>query len=197
MYEERIIGYDAREMPQSSEDWSPQRREMFLLDKSVLQPLSVDPHVWKPVENWLSLQVWTGPRQGWDQLTRLEDFLARGKYRTPYWIVAITQLIDVSDTELMEEYPQYRIAPLGLAGDWSLIGYDVADFYGTSFLTNAGFEDNEPVVLNADKWIERLNEYHLFRSESDALEYVDVAYERDASHGPFYVYGLYKIRTIE
>jgi hypothetical protein len=201
MYREKIIGFDAREMWRSPDElWLPERRIAFLLDKSVSKPLSVDPGVWEPVwdaQDTPQLPEWVGPRGGWDKLSRLEQFLASGHYLAPYWVIAVTQLFDTSDTEMMEEYASYGITPSSVDKDWAFIGYDVADYFQTSFLTNAGFEDDEPVVSNADRWIERLNEHHLLRSRSDALEYVEVAYQRDASHGPFFAYGLHLVRSVE
>lgn len=145
----------------------------------------------------LSKPSWTGPRIVWDNLQRLKDHLhsAWGERWKPCWIVGFTEVVDITDPEVIEEYSHYDIVPDQLHQDWEFLGYDVADFYGTSFITNAGYLESEFKSLHR-RWAPHLNNHHLFAEQKEALGYVAVAYERDRQHGPFSAYGLYLIQKV-
>jgi hypothetical protein len=241
MLEEKLIGFDAREMWLDVDRlWPQDRKNRWLLRHNVIKPLSVDPTTWPSVfdldvdaepdqplegvlpskmpwegvprkdeyqdEKWvvvfdrakrLSRPSWIGPRGGWENLSRLETNLRAGwgDLWKPCWIVGITELVDDTDAEAMELHSHYHMSPAQIDEGWQLLGYDVADYFRTSFLTNAGYEDDEVVPLKT-RWVSHLNQYHLFDQQETALKYIDVAYERDAGHGPFSAYGLYLIRAV-
>ncbi len=146
----------------------------------------------------LSTPSWTGPRIVWDNLQRLKDHLRStwGDMWKPCWIIGVTEVVDITDPEVIEEYSHYDIVPDQLSQNWELLGYDVADFYGTSFVSNAGYLEFEFMPLHR-RWSPHLNRHHLFAEQKEALGYVAVAYERDRQHGPFSAYGLYLIEKLD
>jgi hypothetical protein len=71
-----------------------------------------------------------------------------------------------------------------------LLGYDVADVHFTSGLSNCGYLGEEREWLRS-KWGRDLNEHHLFRESTRALEFVAVTDKRVPEHAPFLVFGVY------
>jgi len=114
----------------------------------------------------------------------------------PVCIIAVTQFIDFEHDIDAKGYSDVFVKPQDINLSWTHLGYDVADGGMTGFITNAGYRDNEVESLK-QQWSEHFNQYHLFDDLTLAAQYVDVAYQRDANHGPFSVYGVYGIERIE
>jgi len=94
------------------------------------------------------------------------------------------------------------LAELGIKAVWIApfypspmadFGYDVADYWQLSGLTNCGYSPEEAASL-APVWAPRLNEWHLFDNPDDAEAYADVTEKRVPEHAPFYAYGIYQLR---
>lgn len=73
------------------------------------------------------------------------------------------------------------------AAEWPLLGYDVADPWQVSGLTNCGYSSEEKAAL-VETWRPRLTASGLLRTLTWAKEFVDVANGRVLEHAPFYVY---------
>jgi hypothetical protein len=75
-------------------------------------------------------------------------------------------------------------------------GYDVADYWMLSGLTNCGYkpEEEEEAASPAPVWGPRLNDWHLFADPDDAETFADVMDKRVPEHAPFYAFGLYQLR---
>jgi len=88
------------------------------------------------------------------------------------------------------------VNPEQRAPDWVLLGYDVADQWMLSGLSNCGFRpglDDAP-SLRAE-WGPRLNEFHLFPDIDDAFLFKRFSDERLRSdHAPFFVFGLWIVK---
>ncbi len=210
MYEEAIVGFDAREMQTHfSETWSADRLENFLLRTDLDRPLSTDDMVWESmfgrantdIPDWadfrsvrLELPKWTGPRQAtWENLELMQSFLREHQADLdgiPYWIIAITQCI--SPEEAAAWYP---IMPPKVAPEWSRLGYDVSDYYLLSGLMNCGYRAEDGDVKGP--WAGKLNCYHLFDKMQDALEFAQFSDGRIKEHAPFFAYGIYVIERVE
>jgi hypothetical protein len=203
MYQEKVIGFDAREMYFSRyEDWTPERRAQFLL-KDVEKPLSVDPVVWRSLfdiaspsfslKAWPSVQ-WDGLYKSWGKLEyvlqAVKDWQDSLK---PCWVIGITIFADKTEKENIEAYSDWRISPIEIEESWRLLGYDVADGSSISFLSNAGRGDEMP--QNRMTWGTHLNEYHLFSNLVKAREYAAMCEGREPLHGPYAVFGLYLIQS--
>ena len=204
MYQEKIIGFDAREMYFGPyEDWTPERRQKFLL-KDVEKPLSVDPVVWRSLFDIaspsFSLDAW--PSVGWDGLYKswgkleyvlqaMKDWQASLK---PCWVIGITMFADETEQENIDAYADWSISPIEIDKSWRLLGYDVADGSSISFLSNAGVgEEQRPMYIETLGI--HLNSYHLFSDGFKAQAYADACEGREPMHGPYAVFGLYLIQS--
>lgn len=75
----------------------------------------------------------------------------------------------------------------GAAAGWPVLGYDVADAWQISGLTNCGYSVEEKAAL-VGIWRPRLSASGLLRAFSWAREFVNIANGRVPEHAPFYVY---------
>lgn len=197
---ESVIGFDAREMSFSdSADWPSERRKIFLLKSDVEKPLSVDTSVWNSIFD--IYEVLKRPRKmgwrndTWARLPELQEHLrscAEVKIGY-YWTIAITQFLDdVTRTEIgVDVLP---VMPNTINPDWQLLGYDVAELTLLSSLMNMGYRIDEKRIVE-EKFAESLNKYHLFTDEKVAQEFTHWSNARDKGHGPFYIYGLYRVES--
>lgn len=135
--------------------WSPDRRELFLLDEAVLNPLSVDDGIWPKASG-------EGVAEGVRVATLAEPSMP-----------APGAVEESSETAAVAE--------------WYLLGYDVADAWQVSGLTNCGYSPEEKAAL-AQTWKPRLTANGLLRTLAWAKEFVAVANGRVTEHAPFFVY---------
>jgi hypothetical protein len=75
------------------------------------------------------------------------------------------------------------------AAEGPLLGYDVADAWQVSGLTNCGYSPEEKAALT-ETWRPRLAANGLLRTLTWAKEFVEVANGRVVEHAPFYVYEM-------
>src|SRR5689334_19023334 len=118
MYEETIIGFDAREMELSYvTNWPQERRERFLLRDDLTKPLSIEGLVWPSIflssktfvegktQNRLSNSDVEIPLQYrsldnlWRDLNEMRRYLSEElkTYKMQYWEIAITEVMNSSD----------------------------------------------------------------------------------------------------
>ncbi len=206
---ELLLGFDAREMwLDVAEYWPEERKRSFLLRQDIVKPLSTDTLVWRSVfdvEQTLYRPQWTGPIQElWEDIQALENALSTASHRTkPYWVIAITGCSAIPSREERANWKArterilYR--PALRAPSWHLLGYDVADGYLLSGLTNLSWDpvSTDEVQAIGQKYIPYLNEYHLFTSVEPATEFLPLAEEGAREHAPFFVFGLWLIKKEE
>ena len=75
------------------------------------------------------------------------------------------------------------------AAHWPLLGYDVADAWQVSGLTNCAYSPQEKASLT-DIWRPRLTRSGLIQTEAWASAFVDIANVRVPEHAPFFVYEI-------
>lgn len=196
MFKEIVLGFDARAMSEGlSADLEKWRAAGGLLNPEVERPLTTDYNIWPDVFHVLNIPVpeWTGPRQGsWQDLDELKIFLSQQTIDIPYWLVAITQFVQRSTASILAE--AFNIRPDTLSPEWTLLGYDVSDYYYYSGLTNMGEIRLEPKM---HPWASQLNEYHLFTNATMARHFSQISDQRADEHSPFYVFGIYLIEKRE
>jgi hypothetical protein len=204
---ELLLGFDAREMwLDVAEYWPEERKRSFLLRQDIVKPLSTDTLVWRSVfdvERLLHRPQWTGPIQElWEDVQALENALSTTNHRTkPSWVIAFTLFSASSDSE-EQAYWTVRtqgVNPCIRDPAWHLLGYDVADRYLLSGLTNLSWDpvSTDEVQAIGQKYIPYLNEYHLFTSVEPATEFLPLAEEGAREHAPFFVFGLWLIKKEE
>ncbi len=145
---ERIIGYDAREywVP-VEQSWSEERKQGFLYRLDVLKPLSVDTLVWPTIfESEGRPEPWgrIGFQNCWADLLDLRHAATlafQEKSMRAWRTVAITLLLDPYNQDEQELWSS-RLPPVNpeqRGTDWVFLGYDVADQWMLSGLSNCGF----------------------------------------------------------
>jgi hypothetical protein len=214
--EERLLGFDIRELwSQSDNLWDPARREFFLLRPNVLRPLAADTLVWpslfdtgqgigfpEPERQHLHLAgvllpPYIGPNTGlWENARVMLRYLGE-KWTGPrsYSLVAISWLSEDSFAEA-GKYGPYLANTLPMTSEpWRRLGFDVADGSRLSGLSNCAYTPGEIHRLRS-LWGPRLNQDHLFGDPVDALRFRDMTNARVPEHAPFFVYGLYLIGEV-
>jgi hypothetical protein len=212
--QEKVLGFDFREVWRSSDDlWPLKRREIFLLNLDAAKPLSVDSTVWPSVFDigqgiglpqaerqrlgmaGLELPQWIGPNAGlWENLDDMRRYLAdRWQDPRPHSSIAITWLSDQEFSDAGQAGPYLEpTSPAGINPDWLFLGFDVADGSLVSGLSNCGYLPDEVARLRSEWW-PHVNENHLFRNAATAFKFRELADARVPEHAPFFVYGLYVI----
>jgi hypothetical protein len=186
------IGFDLREpMDGARSDWSAVRRSAFLIRPDVQQPISVDRSVWPSIAEPSAehpLGLWFRA-EGLLQLA--EDRLTLAKESVVVELAALTD---------GESYYWERVFEgLGLdeGGDSSLsfhlLGYDVADRYLVSGVSNCEVSEPERAALR-DMWSSSVNKYGLFGVVEDALKFRAVCDDSIREHSPFCVYRIRVVR---
>lgn len=135
MSDETLISFDART---PSAEWNDARRSLYLL-RHVQTPLSVDRNVWPGLSD-----EWNGAIQGhWDDLAKLRRSLVNQTFTT----VAVTIVTRGRAPT------RAAVTPATRDENWKLLGYDIADEWLTSGLSNCGYRENEVAALRAS-WAE-------------------------------------------
>ncbi|PZN81338.1 MAG: hypothetical protein DM484_08555 [Candidatus Methylumidiphilus alinenensis] len=203
--DEQIIGYDAREYWLNFEQsWTEQRKQGFLYRFDILKPLSVDTRVWPtifeseqrpvPIERF-------GFQNSWADLDTLRLGLSREYKSKPMraWRVVAITLMQGSYCEADAVPWQARLPPVNPVqrdNSWEFLGYDVADQWMLSVLSNCGFL---PGMDEVDKLRSAcaplLNKFHLFGNLKDAIFFKKFSDRRlRDDHAPCFVYGIWIVK---
>jgi hypothetical protein len=182
---EATAGFDLRSIV-SDPSWTADRRTRYLLRRDVPSVRSVDTQVWERLPGLPPPPV---PEGLWPSLSDL--FAAAAALdRAGVVAVRITAFPEEEEEE-EEDGPTPEITPA--VERYDLLGYDVADYWQLSGLTNCGYSPEEAASL-APVWAPLLNEWHLFGNPDDAEAYAYVTDKRVPEHAPFYAYGIYQLR---
>jgi hypothetical protein len=201
-----MLGFDARPMRADlCEAWPLDRRSQCLIRIDIGHPLSVDSEVWPSVFDVhpeLSRPGWRGPVQElWDDLKRLEAHIdnARRSVALPLWVIAVGVIPNSGGRDGVSRWRNRtgEIRPDSVQPAWAFLGFDVADEWLESGLTNRVFRpDVEDPEMLRGRWAPCLNEYHLFPLFEAAEEFVKFSDARSPEHAPFYVYGLWRVSEL-
>ena len=210
--EEKIIGYDVREM------WYKEPCD-FRMGSQLVKMLSIDHTLWSSIfhhggygdlgekdreeKGFGMIELPSISRVGanyhlWSDLADMQNYLspyrcAEGK---PYWVIAIT--LRTEDLERMprdREYWPYdpESNPDSIQSDWVLVGYDLTSRWSESMITPALLSPETEAEAVAELPRE-LNEYLLFPSIEKAAEFKmrwdSAAFPDEAPH---LVYGIWRI----
>ena len=190
------LGYDVRESIDNEgvPAWNAERRSKFLIRQDVLRPLSVDRSVWKQPVKMLNE---ASPLYLWGSVSQALRVLGAGPSgcdRQPAVIeIAIAYAggvprgwMDAFEGTL---HPEEDMA---LRLDLQEYGYDVADSYLLSGLSNCMLSDSELEGLRRT-WAASLNANGLFSERSDAIEFAKVCDGLVAEHAPFFAYRIARV----
>jgi hypothetical protein len=198
---ELLLGFDAREMWLNFDDtWTQDDKNLYLLKHDIDKVLSTYPDIWPSVfslDNKLETPPWIGLLDElWENLQTMESYLQKGWGPTwkPCYVIALTRL---SSLELKLETESKSVtSPSDLDKNWSLLGYDISDEYLLSGLSSCGYSESDNVSVLRDRWAPHLNKYHLFTEKDQAIEFREMTDRRVPEHAPFFVYGIYLIRSV-
>ena len=179
---EATAGFDLRSIV-SDPSWTADRRTRYLLRRDVPSVRSVDTQVWERLPGLPPPPV---PEGLWPSLS---DLFAAAAALDRAGVVAVR--ITAFPEEEEEDGPTPEITPA--VERYDLLGYDVADYWQLSGLTNCGYSPEEAASL-APVWAPLLNEWHLFGNPDDAEAYAYATDKRVPEHAPFYAYGIYQLR---
>lgn len=198
MMREALLGFQIRVAPEQLPPWQLNRRSTYLLQESVLTPLSVDTAVW-PIdddETVHSALFADGDRTVNGLNVRdlcVPAMLGPRNPCRPAVLIAIT----VADEHAMRLRAQHAITiPGPVLGDlgreeWSRIGFDIADGWMTSALSNCGFSASSKTELQ-HRFNRCVNAVGLFDDASVADEFRALSDARIPEHSPFYTFGIWR-----
>ncbi len=197
-FEERIVGFDAREMwIDPAVSWPEQRRAGFLFRPDVPKPLSTDTVVWPSVfdlNNNTRPPDCFGHQDLCDKLADVQSHLASVQAERCY-VIAIT--VFTSSPSQAQEWDELLVSmttPPTRDRSWSFLGFDVSDQWLLSGLSNCGFlPELDDIASQRAKWGPQLNQHHLFDSLDAATAFKDFSNLRVQEHAPFFVFGLWLV----
>ncbi len=203
---ETLLGFQLRVDPRDLQAWDSIRRAKYLLTESIERPLSVDTTVW-PLSKDESLcsnifvDYETDPTKAPNGLDvyQLRNQPGNEKHsQEASGLIAITSFGDIAG-ELKARHAiqdaTTSVADLEAAG-WGRIGYDVADYWLTSGLTNCGYMPSEKTALSA-RFGGVLNAHGLFDDADDAARFGMESSNRVPEHAPFVVYGIWSMTGLQ
>jgi hypothetical protein len=199
---EQLLGFDVREMGlEVGRSWSRERKMTYMLRTDIDEPLSTDKLVWQPLwigeesPNSTALKNSLGL---WNDLVKLQEIIDTdgNAIRRSYWVIGVTLEWDnLSPSEQELWFPRLpETVPHVRNEAWSFLGYDIADLALLSGLSNCGYKPEEVESLR-ERWGKHLNRFHLFAEIPKAVAFKEISNQRIPEHAPFFVYGLYRIRS--
>lgn len=185
------IGFDVRAAPTVVDPlWNEARRSRFLLRDDVVRPLAVDQQVWRSQFLASENLEWRGVLDHWSDLAAMcESARAKGVDGS---LVSTVVVWDFLTSQERQRWASERLEPTQpaiLGQEWQLLGFDVADSWLISGLSNCGYVDNEREEWRS-RWSEKLNGFHLLADPLDAQIFAEATNRRVPEHAPFFVYGL-------
>ncbi len=194
---ELLLGFDIR--INNLDLWGKDDRTTFLLRQEIEIPKSVDGDVWPRSKTIDVILKKESLEKNWDfdlimDLNGLiEKFQKANEPNSS--LIAISVISNSLDAPMASA--ERIVSPLKKMeyfAFFDFLGYDVADEWQTSGLMNCGYLPEEIEALQ--KFAPKLNEHHLFEFVDDALSFKSVSDMRVPEHAPFYVYGLYKMKSL-
>lgn len=201
-FEEHIVGYDAKEFWRPF-DWSEANRNRFLYRLDITKPLSVDVLIWPSIftsESRPPLIKPFGFQSFWSDFFLLRKTVTIAHTEQPFreyrMIAAILVLGDYVKTPQITWHDRVPpVTPDQRGPDWKFIGYDVADQWALSGLSDCGFvPGRDDVAALRRRWGPLLNKWHLFDDLEIAIEFKHMSDQRMNDHAPFFVYGLWLVK---
>lgn len=189
----RIVGFDIRIDRGEQPIWDPERRAGFLLRDDVEVPFSVDSQVWPSI--FSAFPEWHGVLDLWEDLDVMRAAAnASGGHGCLIAVGIVWGFL--SHQEQTEWATQKLVAtrPMTLGAEWVLLGYDVADAWLTSGLSNCGYTPAERLLWTS-KWAGALNENHLLGDPNDAGRFACETNQRVPEHAPFHAFALHRLAS--
>lgn len=188
-------------MPIAHQDsrWPGERRAGFLIRPEIESPISVNPGVWpvlarNPDENY--------PLHLWGSVSEiLAAFPDAGHCRSdsPAIVEIAAQATDGRSSAYWEGIPFGRVGPEDDSAAYAVdiplesLGYDIANRYLVSGLSNCMLSPDELAVIRRD-WSRAINPWGLFDDSGLATAYAAACDRLIPEHAPFETYRIRRIR---
>ncbi len=198
---ETVLGFQLRLTPQALQSWNLERRAMYLLRENIRFPLSVDTAVWPESDDWRSLStIFTDftplPNSapnglGLYSLRSLETLDQQQPEVEKPILISVSVIGNVAH-ELQRRHCIQNLLPIAVlvSRGWICLGYDVADWWLLSGLSNCGYTVDEKKNLS-NQFTGDINEYGLFVSGNAAQAFRADCNLRIPEHAPFAIYGIW------
>ncbi|HWB86858.1 MAG TPA: hypothetical protein VG675_22120 [Bryobacteraceae bacterium] len=191
-----VLGFDARvPVTQQLSVWTDQRRSDFLIRPEVPSPISVDRDVWPVVS--------ANPDEGyplflWGSLREILGTLPGAATRASGAPVIVEIAVVATDEESLQYWEPMMFdfvdtpKDLGSTLASEYLGYDVADRFLISGLSNCKLSEQEMATLRKD-WSGALNNWGLFNDVQEAKAFRLLCNHLVPEHAPFEAYRLRQI----
>ena len=225
MYNNTVVGFDAREMwLDVNQQWPQAKRGELLLKQDIVKPLSVDSYIWYSVFSEISTpRLWSSVVKDpkYDTSEWKNVFSDKPRLAAPdnYRPRRVWRNLDTLEDYLSERWGKVW-KPCYVVGVVEVFSDEVEEEETTAEPIIPSIVDSKWQLLGYDvadyelytglfngainlseaaklrnEWNDYLNEYHLFKEPEQAFAYISIANSRYPSHMPYYVYGLYLIRA--
>ncbi len=192
MTSELTLGFDFREAltDRSGKDWTPDRRERFLLAPEIPHPLSVDTMVWTSAEAPRGTEF--NPYNLWNSVESARRSLEVSRPQQTPVLIEIAVVLDGEDRlQYWEVFP--KIGACDHAQ--SLLGYDVADRSFISGLSNCALSPAELAQIRR-QWAGEINSAGLFGRVRAAQDFRQVCDRLIPEHAPFEAYRISAVSAL-
>ena len=215
-----LIQFDVRMAKEQyvSQHWLSDSRAEYLLRPDIEWPLSVDTPVSPSVffsqmfrnpalDSHSTIEVDPAVDGGnyWLELDRMRTYYDLHQALAPGGVVVGIELLSERIAEA--ERISYELddgiecallleqtVPARPPNGSTLLGYDVADASRISGLANCGYTEEEIRDL-VPVWADRLNSFGLLTTLEDAVAFRQLCDQRVPEHAPFWIYGLWRLRS--
>jgi hypothetical protein len=200
-----LLGFDVRiGQAETVQQWPHSRRTEYLLSDDVRWPMSVDGAVWPSLFVFDSRDpIACGPATKvtaesvvqislglWHDLASMQRSLGeKSASRYGGILVAIELWHEcplVGDPEW--DFIATELPATDDSVDWEFVGFDIADRYLVSGLSNCSYSEADRLSLRS--WASELNEFGLFDDLDCASRFKRETDNRVPDHVPFFVYGI-------
>jgi hypothetical protein len=209
----KLVGFDVRIVDREilAGAWLAERRENFLLRHNAPWVASVDPVVWPSIFSFegeadvsrrfraIRVTPQDARQQAfglWRDLRSMLEVLStqpsEGSILSiPVAVSLLSEQIPSVEPPWAEVFSEPTI-PTAVEDSWRLLGFDVADRFLMSGLSNCAYAPTEKETLSA-VWSMKLSELGLIRNLEDASAFRAATDRRVQEHSPFFVFGLYAL----
>lgn len=208
-----LIGFDIRLYTEYYLDliWDHKRRNSYLLRRDLKWPMSVDKMVWPSIFRYSEESLQHDPfelkgmidvipdsmhqiaLELWPDLEEMKAYFLKRRNKLKEGL-QIAVFLEGEESWQSDEYWRAVLDPrldVGIVPKgWSLLGYDVADKYMVSGLSNCGYNPEDRKELR-NSWSDRLNGHGLLKTLGDAMLFKNITDQRVPEHKPFFVYTLF------
>jgi len=198
--DETVLGFQLRLPPNELQAWDSQRRTTYLLGEELLSPLSVDTAVWPESNDHKRLaEVFEDfsplPNSAPNGLglysVKSEEILRQTTEARDSVLIGISVTDNVAKALQSQHHLRHLTSLVELSSKgWIELGYDVANWWLMSGLTNCGYTLKEKAEL-LGRFSNSINSDGLFASVHAAREFGNYCNARFVQHAPFEAYGIW------